>query len=99
MATLVLFQAKSASYGYELWVTNGTTAGTSLVKTIYSGGNALPQNLTYLGNSSHKVVFSATDGASQSHGFELWVTNGTSAGTYLVADLNPGPSSSNPAGF
>jgi ELWxxDGT repeat protein len=37
------------------------------------------------------LFFSATDG---SHGTELWQTNGTSAGTALVADILPGSASS-----
>ncbi len=38
-----------------------------------------------------KAYFSATDA---SHGSELWVTDGTVAGTMMVKDLNPGFSSS-----
>src|SRR5262249_59930985 len=35
-------------------------------------------------------------GASEAaHGFELWKTNGTAAGTQLVLDLNPGVASAN----
>jgi ELWxxDGT repeat protein len=33
------------------------------------------------------------------HGFELWKTDGTAAGTNRVADLNPGSGSSNPGNF
>lgn len=39
------------------------------------------------------AYFSATDGNS---GVELWSTDGTSAGTHRVADIAPGPSSSDP---
>ena len=42
-----------------------------------------------LGESRYQVVdlfFSADDGMT---GRELWKTDGTEAGTYLVADLNP----------
>jgi len=38
------------------------------------------------------AFFEATD---PDHGYELWVTDGTAAGTFLVGDLNPGTLSSN----
>ena len=41
-----------------------------------------PKYITDLGNG--KAVFSANDGT---HGAELWVTNGTAAGTSLVKDI------------
>ncbi len=37
------------------------------------------------------AYFTATDPA---HGLELWRSDGTPSGTYLVADINPGPSGS-----
>src|SRR5579872_6310039 len=37
--------------------------------------------------------FTANDGT---HGNELWRTDGTAAGTYMVKDLEPGQCSSNP---
>jgi ELWxxDGT repeat protein len=43
-----------------------------------------PSGFTDLGDV---ILFSATDGV---HGRELWRTNGTAAGTALVADLHPG---------
>ncbi len=38
-----------------------------------------------------KILFRANDGT---HGFELWATDGTAGGTYLVDDINPGSASS-----
>ena len=42
-------------------------------------------DFTALGDG--RFVFSATDGIN---GNELWVTDGTSAGTTIVKDINPG---------
>ncbi len=46
-----------------------------------------------LGN---RIVFAADDGVN---GFELWSTDGTVAGTNLIADMEPGPGSSFPGRF
>jgi ELWxxDGT repeat protein len=76
----------------ELWVTDGTTAGTSQVKDFLGGsGSSNPENLTLASND--KVYFSATDGT---HGRELWVTDGTEAGTNLVKDIATDSNSSSP---
>ena len=40
-----------------------------------------------------KTYFSADDGQS---GEELWVSDGTEAGTFLLSDINPGPKDSSP---
>ena len=88
--------------GDELWITNGTTAGTTLLKDMVGGvdyGHA-PYSLTPLANG--KVLFSGDDGPSGddgNSGRELWVTDGTANGTVLLADLFAGPGSSSPDGF
>jgi len=62
-----------------------------LVKDIWSGEEgSYPSFRSAIGDI---LFFRANDGVS---GFELWRTDGTDAGTVLVADLNPGPLSSNP---
>ncbi|MBW8877928.1 MAG: hypothetical protein JF614_23445 [Acidobacteria bacterium] len=81
-------------HGVELWQTDGTPAGTTLVKDIAPGeGSSFPMGLTAAGG---RVFFSARDGL---HGWELWESDGTAAGTRMVEDLNPGPFSSVPSGF
>lgn len=42
------------------------------------------------------LYFSAFDNA---HGFELWRSDGTPAGTYMVKDINPGSGHANPTGM
>lgn len=77
--------------GKELYKSNGTGAGTTLVKDIYIGGNANPANLT---NWNGTLYFTATDAT---HGTELWKSDGTTAGTVLVKDIRSSTASSNPA--
>jgi ELWxxDGT repeat protein len=75
----------SSAVGAELFVSDGTPAGTGLVKDLYPGSSSSsPSGLTRVGSR----IFFAAYGASI--GNELWVTDGTSAGTYLVKDINPG---------
>ena len=69
------FVAYERSSGSEPWVSDGTTAGTRLLKDVYKGAN-----------SSNPVAFIPAFGgvafvAAQHDGWDLWKTNGTSAGT------------------
>lgn len=89
-----IFAANDGVHGYELWITDGTTEGTQLLKDIQEGasGNGTPLSgmlkqtyATSLGNG--QTIFAANDGV---HGQELWVTNGTAEGTYLLKDIRNG---------
>src|SRR5688572_21173896 len=82
------------SIGDELWKTDGTAAGTVLVKDINLGSpSSSPSNFF---NFNGKLLLSATDGTN---GTELWISDGTAAGTVMVKDINPGSVSSSPSGF
>ncbi|MDB5219965.1 MAG: hypothetical protein JWO86_7892, partial [Myxococcaceae bacterium] len=87
MGSYVYF-SKADNTETSLYRTDGTPAGTSLVKggfaPVYSPDNmyALP---------TQRMLFRAFDVA---HGGELWVTDGTAAGTSLVQDINPGTNDS-----
>jgi len=74
--------------GRELWISNGTNAGTTLVKNINSGGNSAftGNNERYL-YTKYKFYFSANNGTN---GYELWESDGSNAGTSLVQDINTG---------
>lgn len=90
---LFYFPANNGTNGTELWRSDGTDAGTYMVKDIRVGNTPSIQNVTYIAGS---IYFAANDGAT---GQELWKSDGTDAGTVLVQDVNPGSAASTPAGF
>ncbi len=68
------------SYGYELWKSNGTFAGTSIIADINPGsGSSSPSYFTTLGS---KILFTAYNGTDT----YLWVSDGTTAGTKLLSN-------------
>ena len=98
------FFAGGYSYGGDqprppqaLWRSDGTAAGTRIIKTIdlhrEPFGGQLPPELTEAGGH---LFFRAEDAA---HGAELWTSDGTPEGTVMVKDVNPGPDSSLPGGL
>ena len=82
------FAANHPSYGRELWRTNGTRAGTRLVRDIRPGPKS---SLAFAEDSfvefRGQLYFVADDGQ---HGSELWRTDGTRKGTRMVRDIGPG---------
>ncbi len=88
-----LFSASNGTAnGIELWTSDGTPVGTTLLKDINLGStSASPANFCRTGNL---VFFTATTSTS---GTELWCTDGTTDGTRLVRDIIPGTSSSSPS--
>jgi ELWxxDGT repeat protein len=84
---VLLFRADNGADGEELWRTDGTSVGTWMVKNInktqgsrpvyFNGKMAILNNVAY---------FLSNDGLT---GDELWRSDGTEAGTYLVRDINP----------
>lgn len=77
--------------GNELWKTDGTDSGTSMVKDINIGSNSSnPNNYCSVGNV---LYFTAS---SNSTGVELWRTDGTESGTNIVKDIRTGIANSSP---
>jgi len=77
--------------GLELWTSDGTYLGTSLVRDIAPGAaSSRPHGFAAAGSL---LFFAADDGSS---GTELWQSDGTAAGTRRVHDVAPGAASSNP---
>ncbi len=90
------FFAAQGPWGEELYVSDGTPAGTRLVKDLATRsasnplGHSAPRDLTAFGNV---VIFSAI---VEGLGRELWISDGTAAGTTLLKDVSPGASYGNP---
>ncbi len=92
----LFFTAGDDTHGRELWTTDGTAVGTVLVEDINTqdtGGptaDSTPANLTSVGGVLH---FTADDGIN---GRELWMSDATALGTFMVGDLFPGSDPSDP---
>ena len=75
----MVFMNYSEKEGKELWVSDGTSAGTHLLRDIKVGPeSSTPYNLTLLDG----VVY------FQANSHQIWRTDGTSAGTYVMVDNN-----------
>jgi ELWxxDGT repeat protein len=80
--------------GSEPWVTDGTPAGTHVLKEIRTG--ALSSNASGYTLFNGRVYFSADDGVK---GAELWSSDGTTEGTQLFLDIYSGVGASKPGNF
>ncbi|TWT52953.1 hypothetical protein Pla22_05810 [Rubripirellula amarantea] len=96
VGAVAFFTAETIQQGRELWKTDGTAAGTVLVKDVSAGsasGAAFGSNML---NVAGTLFFAAREGV---HGYELWKSDGTEAGTTLVKDIRPGHLDASPKEF
>lgn len=94
LGDLFVFVGQTNEEGEELWATDGTPAGTFLLKDIREGNaDSDPSSFIRRGNN---LFFSALNPES---GRELWMTDGTVEGTQLFVDIVEGSPSGNPSEF
>ena len=81
----LLFSRSDTTNGNELWVSDGTSAGTRFLKDIFPEKHlsSSPDQFVQMGN---KLYFIASD---YINGRELWRTDGTEGGTVLVKNIHP----------
>ena len=89
----LFFYGADATYGGELWATDGTSGGTRLVRDINAGVGHSAAGANHGIVLDGTLLFFANDGV---HGTELWSSDGTFAGTIMVKDVWPGSNSSAP---
>jgi ELWxxDGT repeat protein len=82
---ILFFNIYDNLYGTELWKSDGTDAGTVMVKDInVGGGSSYPSSLT----SANGVLFFLVDNGN--HVKELWTSDGTAVGTTGLQNADAG---------
>ncbi|PAW73716.1 MAG: hypothetical protein B9S38_03860 [Verrucomicrobiia bacterium Tous-C4TDCM] len=92
-----LLLAEAQNSGLKWWISDGTNLGTRVLTNlsltpIGFGSDLVPEHAVING-----ILYLGIN--TLAHGQELWRTDGSEEGTFMVADLFPGPVSSNPAGI
>lgn len=91
VGSTLYFTAETNTHGRELWKTDGTTAGTVMVRDIFVGHQtSYPRSMV---NVNGTLFFAATDGTRRNL---LWKTDGTWEGTVVVKEFLSASSSGLP---
>ncbi|MFV0471973.1 MAG: T9SS type A sorting domain-containing protein, partial [Paludibacteraceae bacterium] len=88
-STKIFFVGNNGVNGFELWISDGTTGGTQMVNDIVPGlpGFSSSSPNQHVGTIiNEKLYFFAKDATN---GYEPWVSDGTAAGTFMLANTNP----------
>src|SRR5688572_18660077 len=85
LAGKVIFRGSRSAEGSEIFISDGTIAGTTLVKDIFAGATGSePRSMVVLNGFIYFIAQTAAEG------FELWKTDGTLGNTVIVKDINSG---------
>lgn len=81
---ILYFSAFDGAHGIELWRSDGTAAGTYMIKDINPGSaHGGPYNIiTYGGYYNDSVIYFLANGGN---GYQIWKSDGTAAGTMQAA--------------
>jgi ELWxxDGT repeat protein len=87
----LLFSARDQSHGRELWTSDGTAAGTTLLDLRAGPDGSEPSELASIDGQLYFAAKPPQGGLFST--FEPWISDGTPAGTTLLASLGGGASS------
>ncbi len=86
------FMGDDGTTGLELWKSDGTTVGTFLVKDINTGtAHSFPDLDGFVIPPANNIFYFTA--ATATNGQEVWRTDGTLVGTFIVKDINSGANS------
>lgn len=88
------FDNEDPVHGRELWSSDGTAAGTLLLKNIAPETQTQSSSPANFASFANRLYFTADDGIS---GTEVWSSDGTAGRTKQLLDINPGGAGSGPS--